>query len=159
MSRRRGRPGRVFPCAALLAGLTFMTTGYRMDRGAPELPKVPFGNHPCQSLSTGDQGTLKMPGSMDAKSDRAPATLPFDNMCTYTHGGTKYAQVGFETKADYDLNTRGNRSSSHQAPADVPGAFYDKQGGLWFAKNGYFVVVSGRSELTESVARLIVAKL
>jgi hypothetical protein len=63
------------------------------------------------------------------------------------------------TKGDYDLNSHGNRSTTRQAPTDLPGAFYDDQGGLWIAKNGYYVVVSGRQAFREPVARLIAGKL
>ncbi len=181
MSAQSGLPGRVQSCAAALGCLMLVTTGFNSHRRPPDqmtsdsslssalaiarqpevptLPKVPFGNQPCQSLSSADQAALKMTGPVVAKPDRAPATLPFDNMCTYVHGGTRYAQVGYQVKADYDLNSSGNRSTDHQAPGDLPGAFYDKQAGLWFVKNGYYVVVSGRSELREPVARVIAAKL
>jgi hypothetical protein len=125
----------------------------------PTPPKVPFSNQPCNSLSETDEASLKIPTPVKAKPDRAPATLPFDNICTYTHGGTREAQVGYQTAIDYDANSSGNRSTSRKAPSDLPGAFYDKQGGLWFATKGYYVVVSGRSALREPVARLIVKKL
>ena len=123
----------------------------------PTSPKVPFGNRPCESLSAADQSELKFLTPVTAKPDRAPATLAADNMCTYTHGGTRLAQVGYMTQQDYESNHGGNRSTSKQAPADLPGAFYDKQGGLWLSKSGYYVVVSGRSE--EPTARLIAKKL
>ena len=125
----------------------------------PTPPKVPFGNNPCGSLSAADQAQLKLTTPVDAKPDRAPATLAANNMCTYTHGGTRLAQVGYMTQMDYTTNSDGNRSKSKQAPADLPGAFYDKQGGLWLSKNGYYVVVSGKSELREPVARIIAKKL
>jgi hypothetical protein len=120
---------------------------------------VPFSNHPCQSLSPADEATLKMPSPIDARPDRAPTKLAFDNMCTYTHAGTQHAQVGYMTNADYDTNSTVNRSTSRQAPTDLPGAFYDKQGALWITKNGYYVVVSGRQAMREPVARLIAGKL
>ncbi len=62
-------------------------------------------------------------------------------------------------KIDYEANQSGNRSTEHQAPSDLPGAFFDRQGGLWFTKNGYFVVVSGKSKFREPVAKILVAKL
>src|ERR1700676_2117152 len=46
----------------------------------PTLPKVPFGNRPCQSLSASDQMSLGF-SSTPGKPDRAPGTLPFDNLC------------------------------------------------------------------------------
>jgi len=142
----------------MVAWLTLMSTGLNGQR-PPALPKVPFGHRPCRSLSSGDQAAVEMAGPVVAKPDRAPATLPFDNVCTYLRGETRHAQVGYRTKADYDLNKKGNRSTDHQAPGNLPGAFYDKQAGLWFAKNGYYVVVSGRSDLKQPVARVIAAKL
>lgn len=125
----------------------------------PQPPKAPFSNHRCQSLTPADEATLKMPSPIDARPDRAPAKLAFDDMCTYTHGGAHYAQVGYMTKADYDTNSTGNRNTKPPAPTDLPGAFYDKQGGLWIAKNGCYVVVSGRQAMREPVARLIAGKL
>jgi len=125
----------------------------------PTTPKVPFGNQPCASLSAADRAMLKMPATVSAKPDRAPATLPVDNVCTYENGGSRYVQIGFQVKIDYDANSSGNRSKTRQAPADLPGSFYDGQGGLWFSKNGYYVVVSGRSALREPVARVVVGKL
>jgi hypothetical protein len=57
------------------------------------------------------------------------------------------------------VNRDGNRSTEHAAPADLPDAFYAKQSGLWFKKNGYCVNVEGDSRLLEPVARAIAAKL
>jgi hypothetical protein len=125
----------------------------------PTPPKVPFNNQPCQSLAAADQVTLKMNGPLKATPGRAPGNLTFDNVCSYDHGGTRVSQIGYMTKGDYDLNGPGNRSTTRQAPTDLPGAFYDDQGGLWIAKNGYYVVVSGRQAFREPVARLIAGKL
>lgn len=122
-------------------------------------PKVPFNNQPCQSLAAADQATLKMDGPLKTTPFRAPATLMFDNVCSYYHGGTRVSQIGYMTKADYDGNKSGNRSTTRQAPTDLPGAFYDAQGGLWIAKNGYYVVVSGKQAFREPAARLIAGKL
>lgn len=141
---------------ALLAGLVMTSAA---SGQAPTPPKVPFNNHPCQSLSSADEAAVKTLTPIHADPDRTPGTLAFDNVCTYTHGGTRYAQVGYMTKGDYDVNNTGNRSTEHQAPSDLPGAFYDKQCGLWIAKNGYYVVVSGRSAMREPVARVIAGKL
>ncbi|HVP61323.1 MAG TPA: hypothetical protein VMT11_12225 [Myxococcaceae bacterium] len=127
--------------------------------GELSAPKVPFGNHPCQSLSPQDQAKLGFPPGMTTQAFRAPAGLLFDNVCSYFHGGTLYAQIGYQAKIDYDTNSTGNRSKSHQAPADLPGGFYDGQGGLWFAKSGYYVVVSGKGAFREPVARLLAGKL
>src|SRR5215475_5723719 len=132
-----------------------LTSGRRVFGQGLTMPKVPFNNTPCASLSAADLAAMKTPTPMDAKPFRAPAKLPFDNVCSYFHGGTLYAQVGYQTKDDYDVNSSSNRSKTRQAPSDLPGAFYDAQGGLWFTKNGYYVVVSGRSALREPVARLL----
>jgi hypothetical protein len=130
-----------------------------MTARAQTQPKVPFNNDPCQALTATDQATLKIQGPIQATPDKAPANLKSDNICAYTHGGTRVSQIGFMTKADYDANNNGNRSKTHQAPADLPGAFYDGQGGLWIAKNGYYVVLAGKSALREPIAKLLAGKL
>jgi hypothetical protein len=122
-------------------------------------PKVPFNNDPCQALTASDQATLKIAGPIEATPDKAPSNLKSDNICNYSRGGTRVSQIGFMTKADYDANSNGNRSKTHQAPADLPGAFYDGQGGLWIAKNGYYVVLAGKSALREPIATLLAGKL
>ena len=125
----------------------------------PALPKVPFGNQPCQSLTAADEQSLGMENTVRAMSDRAPATLPYDNMCSYTNGGSLDAQVSYMVQIDYETNHNDNHSSSRPDPTDLPGAFYDKQGGLWFMKNGYFVVIAGESRYKEKVAHVIEPKL
>jgi hypothetical protein len=132
---------------------------FPMTARAQTQPKVPFNNDPCQALTATDQATLKIQGPIQATPDKAPANLKSDNICAYTHGGTRVSQIGFMTKADYDANSNGNRSKTHQAPADLPGAFYDGQGGLWIAKNGYYVVLAGKSALREPIAKLLAGKL
>jgi streptogramin lyase len=62
-------------------------------------------------------------------------------------------------RIDYRTNMDANRSSSRSAPADLPGAVYDRQGGLWFTNNGYYVVLSHSHQLSEQAARIIVGKL
>jgi hypothetical protein len=143
---------RTSSCAALVVTVT-------LGVQQPTPPKVPFGNKPCASLSAPDETELKFLTPVVATPDRAPATLATDNVCTYAHGGTRLAQVGYMTQLDYDANKAGNRSTSNQAPTDLPGAFYDRQGGLWLSKNGYYVVVSGKSALREPVSRIIAKKL
>ncbi len=125
---------------------------------APTVPKVPFGNQPCESLTASDEQALKMV-SVHGKPDRAPATLPIDNMCSYVSGGGLAARIGYMTDEDYRFNHDGNQSTSRKAPADLPGAFYDQQGGLWFAKNGYYVVVTGASAFKEPVSHVVAGKL
>jgi hypothetical protein len=152
--------GRVLSSTLSLLALATVVSLSALGQGkGPILPKVPFSNKPCESLSPADRAGLKMADTVQVKPDRAPATLPFDNICTYWNGGSKDAQIGYQTKIDYDTNSTGNRSTTRKAPADLPGAFYDGQGGLWFTKNGYYVVVSGRAALREPVARLLAGKL
>ena len=149
---------RILALSPILLTLSF-TARAQIGSGKLQPPKVPFDNKPCEALTTADQASLKMPTPLKVAADRAPAKLTFDNVCSYSRGGTLESQVMFQTKGDYDMNSTGNRSTEKQAPADLPGAFYDKQGGLWFAKNGYYVVVSGRREWREPVARTIAKKL
>jgi len=47
---------------------------------------------------------------------------------------TRLAQVGYMTQMDYTSNKESKQSKSKQAPTDLPGAFYDKQGGLWLSQ-------------------------
>ncbi len=155
MQARIGR--RSLSCALLLGvGAAVSATGQARE---PEQPKVPFGNQPCQSLSSDDHAALKMFTPVHADASRAPSTLRIDNVCDYLHANQRQVQVGYMTKGDYDLNSDGNRSTERKAPGDLPGAFYDKQGGLWFSKNGYYVVVAGKRDLREPAARAIAGKL
>ncbi len=145
--------------AAALLTLLVLCTARDAAAAGPEVPKVPFGNQPCQSLSGADQAALGLPTPVTTKPGRAPGTLPVDNFCDWFHGGTRHLQVGYLTRMDYEVNGGGNRSKKRQAPADLPGAFYDAQGGLWFTRNGYYVTVVGKSSVAEQAARLILAKL
>jgi hypothetical protein len=153
-TRRRASIGRMH-CTLFVAALTILP----MTARAQKQPKVPFNNDPCQSLTAADQAALKIDGPLKATPGRAPGNLKSDNVCDYTHGGTRVSQIGFMNQSDYDLNSTGNRSKTRQAPNDLPSAFYDDQGGLWIAKNGYYVVVSGKGALREPVARLLAGKL
>ncbi len=152
--RTRVRIGRLH-YAVLATALVILP----MTARAQTQPKVPFKNDPCQALTAADQATLKIQGPIEATPDKAPSNLASANICNYTHGGTRVSQIGFMSKADYDANSNGNRSKTHQAPADLPGAFYDGQGGLWIAKNGYYVVLAGKSALREPIAKLLAGKL
>lgn len=120
---------------------------------APDVPKVPFGNQPCQALTASELKDLQMAGA-HGKPDRAPATLPLDNLCFF--GAVHY---GFMTQTDYHFNQDGNRSTSRRAPVDLPGAFYDQQGGLWISKNGYYVAITAGHDIDHKIASLIAAKL
>src|SRR5947209_1947286 len=92
-------------------------------------PRVPFGNAPCKSLTQEEQQSIEQKGlgysrPTAGKADRAPATLSFDNVCSYSG----YVNVGYMTKIDYQTNSSSNRNTSESAPGDLPQAFYDKQG-------------------------------
>ncbi len=126
---------------------------------ASDLPKVPFGHQPCKSLSQDEQKALEQQAwgyaePVPGKPDRAPAGLPFDNVCFYSS-----FNVGYMAQTDYQTNRDANHSAEHPDPPDLPGAFYDKQGGLWFAKDGYYVNIEGGSRLREPLARALAAKL
>jgi hypothetical protein len=123
------------------------------------LPKVPFGNQPCRSLSQDEQKHIEMQAHgyaspVPGKPDRAPHGLPYDNVCAYDS-----LMVGYMTQVDYDFNRSGNRSSERSPPPDLPGAFYAAQGELWFAKNGYYVTIEGSSSVQVLAAGVIAAKL
>jgi hypothetical protein len=120
----------------------------------PTYPKVPFGNKPCESLNAEELRSIGASTNTPTKPDRAPANLPFDNVCTYSG-----FSVGYMTEIDYTSNMHGNRSTSRTAPTNLPGAFYDRQGGLWFTKNGYYVTLEHSHELSEKAAHIIVGKL
>lgn len=138
------------------ASLPARGTARPADR--PDQPPVPFGGAPCQSLSSAEESRLGMRDPVGATPGRAPDTLPLDNLCTYSHGGRPYVRVGYQTMVEYDLSNS-YRSTSHRAPTDLPGAFYDRQDGLWFSLHGYYVVVTGEPRFREPVARAIAGKL
>ncbi|MGA9836797.1 MAG: hypothetical protein WBQ26_05740 [Gemmatimonadaceae bacterium] len=85
------------------------------------------------------------PSSLDPREGPTVSKVPF---------GNKYM-----TDDEHRVNRDANQSTSHHAPADLPGAFHDEQGGLWFAKNGYYVVVSGANAFKEPAARVLAGKL
>ncbi len=118
----------------------------------PTPPKVPANNQPCAVLSIDELKGLGISGATP-RPDRAPANLPYDNLCFI--GGVHY---GFMALIDYQTNQTSNRDASKAAPADLPGAFYDGQGGLWFAKDGYYVSI-GANDLAEKLASAMAAKL
>ena len=140
-------------CAPALASDSNPTTPL-FGSHPPANPKVPFGNKPCESLNAEELRSIGASTTAPIRPDRAPATLPFDNLCFY--GGFS---VGYMTEIDYTSNMRGNRSASRMAPTDLPGAFYDRQGGLWFTKNGYYVTLEQSHVLSEKAAHIIVGKL
>jgi hypothetical protein len=120
---------------------------------APTPPKVPANNQPCAVLSLDDLKGLGISGATP-RPDRAPANLPYDNLCFI--GGVHY---GFMALIDYETNQTSNRNTSKAAPADLPGSFYDRQGGLWFAKGGYYVNVASNGVAPAKLASALAAKL
>ena len=104
-------PGRIRAYLALLAPLVAATATWGQN---PQPPKVPFSSHPCQSLSPADEATLKMPSPIDARPDRAPAKLAFDDMCMSTHAGAQYAQGGLHDQGR--LRYEQHRQPQHQPP-------------------------------------------
>jgi hypothetical protein len=175
-----GEGGPVRAVWSVLAGLALLAAGCGQDQAnehahsdsslvaalndfskppAPVPPKVPFGNQPCQSVTPAEATSLGVREATSNKADRAPANLPYDNVCTYYAGGSMAVQVGYQAEIDYQANQDGNHSTSRADPTDLPGAFYDRQGGLWFTKNGYYVVISGESAFRDKAARLIAGKL
>jgi hypothetical protein len=130
----------------------------RATRAAP--PKVPFGQQPCQSLTAADLAALNIEANAHSVSYReSPDSLPYDNACRWTIGGNELARVSYMPQSDYDATSQSMRSKQNVAPGDIPGAFYDQQGDLWFAKNGYFVEIGPTSRSREAVARRVAARL
>lgn len=163
MSSTTSRSPRIKICrAAVTVAISMLTLAVTAHSGwsEPTPPKVPFGNAPCKSLSLDEQKQVEQKSlgyarPVPGKPDRAPATLPFDNVCFYTG----YVSVSYMTQVDFEANRDGNRNPKRTAPTNLPQAFYDKQGGLWFAKSGYYVVVSGKAKLVEPAASIIARKL
>jgi hypothetical protein len=126
------------------------------DRSDPALPKVPFGNQPCQSFSQGEQQHLGLGKPVPGKSSHSPDDLGYDNVCEYSDQTIEYT-----SRNDYIEQRDHLRSSQHAAPADIPGAFYDVLGNLWFAEKGYYVVLPNNvaAATREKAARVVAAKL
>ncbi len=129
-------------------------------RPAAAPPKVPFNQQPCQSLSTADMTALNFPTTVHTISEKeTPESLPYDNACRWYNGGSQLTRIAYMTQEDYNGTSQSMRSTENVAPTDIPGAFYDKQGYLWFAKNGYSVEIGSGTKSREAVARLVAAKL
>lgn len=129
-------------------------------RRAHALPKVPFNQQPCQSLSDADMATLH--SAMPVRTvpyKETSDSLTYDNACRWYNGGTEQTLVAYMTQEDYDGTSQTMKSIENIAPTDIPGAFYDKQGYFWFAKNGYYVEIGSGSRPREAVARLLAGKL
>lgn len=123
-----------------------------------DLPKVPFGNQPCRSLSMDESKNLGVvkPAPAKPESGREPDGLAFDNTCDFGYQTLKYT-----TSSDYEFQKSNLRNPSHIAPAQLPGAFYDVLGNLWFAEKGYYVVIPNNAadSVKEKMARVISARL
>lgn len=127
-----------------------------------DLPKVPFGNRPCQSLSQDEQKNLGFNMPVVATASRSPDGLPYDNTCSYESSYKSGAlSIEYGTRKDYEYQRDNLRKASHAPPANIPGSFYDVLGNLWFAKDGYYVVVTNVSQPVsiEKVTAVIAAKL
>lgn len=145
---------------ALVAGCSKSNTSSQVSKSSPPsakhklaVPKVPFANQPCQSLSATDLRGLGVAAS-SGRPARAPAELPYDNLCVFGK-----VVVAYVTQRNYESNQQHNINASRTPPKGLPGAFYDKQGGLWFAKDGYYVVVSGSGDVEVKAAGMIAARL
>jgi hypothetical protein len=119
-------------------------------------PRVPFGGQPCRSLSTADLKRIGFATPGPPKPGRSPDDLALDNVCEFGE-----LSIEFTTQKDYVYQRDKLRSHRQTAPADLPGAFYDVLGNLWFAKKGYSIVIANTVEDKQmvDVARAIAAKL
>jgi hypothetical protein len=125
---------------------------------ASDLPKVPFGNQPCRSLSADELKDLGIAKPVPAKPEpgREPDGLAFENTCDFG-----YQTLVYTTRSNYEDQKSNLRNPRHNAPADLPDAFYDTLGNLWFAKKGYYVGIPNNTAdaVKEKMARVIAAKL
>lgn len=153
-----------------LSALALAACGHAGNTGTPSVsgpaigaaesssdgPKVPFGKQPCQSLTAGELKSAGIAKPKPAKPGREPEKLAFDNTCDFG-----YLTVIYTTRSDYENQKKTLRSQRQNAPADVPGAFYDVLGNLWFAKDGYYVGIPNTVADADKVkvARAILAKL
>lgn len=124
----------------------------------PDAPKVPFGNQPCQSLTADELKGLGIAKPAPAKPEpgHEPDSLSFDNTCDFG-----YQTLMYTTRTDYQFRKDNLRNLHHGAPADLPGAFYDTLGNLWFAEKGYYVTIPNNvaDSTREKMARMIAARL
>ena len=126
------------------------------DDGDSALPKVPFGNHPCQSLSQDEQKQLGFAKVVPGKPGREPDDLAYDNTCEFA-----YQTIVYDTTKNCAYQKDNLRSQQRSAPADIPGSFYDVLGNLWFSEKGYCVALPNNlaDATREKMARVIAAKL
>lgn len=123
-----------------------------------DVPKVPFGNRPCRSLTPEEIRDLGIAKTEPAKPlpGREPDGLAFDNTCDFG-----YQTLVYTTESSYEAQRNELRNPRRSAPADLPNAFYDVLGNLWFAEKGYYVTVPNNAadSVKEKMARTIAAKL
>jgi hypothetical protein len=159
------KPSRLvclLPIFAMLAACTHSGTPNTMavgeSRASPDTPKVPFGNQPCRSLTPGEIKSLGIakPAPSEPAAGREPDGLGFDNTCDFG-----YQSLVYTTGSSYEAQKNQLRNPRHNVPADLPNAFYDVLGNLWFAEKGYYVTVPNNAadSVKEKMARVIAAKL
>lgn len=123
-----------------------------------DTPKVPFGKQPCRSLTPDESRNLGITKPPPAKPEpgREPDGLGFDNTCDFG-----YQSLVYTTESSYEAQKNQLRNPRHNVPADLPNAFYDVLGNLWFAEKGYYVTVPNNAadSVKEKMARVIAAKL
>ena len=126
--------------------------------GNSDSPKVPFGNQPCRSLTASELKDLGIAKPAPAKPEpgHEPDSLAFDNTCDFG-----YQTLVYTTESNYESQENELRNPRHTAPGDLPGAFYDVLGNLWFAKKGYYVTIPNNTAdaVKEKTARAVAAKL
>lgn len=157
----------VFPLLALTActqhgpsnsAAASRTPSAQASDGQSGQPKVPFGNHPCRSLTAGELKGLGIakPAPAQPEPGREPDSLAFDNTCDFG-----YQSLVYTTESNYEDQKSELRNPRHNAPGDLPSAFYDVLGNLWFAKKGYYVTIpnSTADAVKEKMARAVAAKL
>lgn len=124
----------------------------------PDTPKVPFGKQPCRSLTPDEIKNLGIAKPAPAKPEpgHEPDGLAFDNTCDFG-----YQTLVYTTESSYAAQKNELRNPRRSAPADLPNAFYDVLGNLWFAEKGYYVTVPNNAadSIKEKMARMIAAKL
>lgn len=127
-------------------------------QGSGDMPKVPFGNQPCRSLTAGELKDLGIAKPPPAKPEpgHEPDSLAFDNTCDFG-----YQSLVYTTQRNYEDQKSELRNPRHAAPGDLPSAFYDVLGNLWFSKKGYYLTIPNNTAdaVKEKMARAVAAKL
>jgi len=134
------------------------SAGESQTGASPDTPKVPFGKQPCRSLTPDELNNLGITKPAPAKPEpgHEPDDLAFDNTCDFG-----YQTLVYTTESNYEAQRNELRNPRHNAPADLPNAFYDVLGNLWFAEKGYYVTVPNNAadSVKEKMARMVAAKL